>query len=298
MLSRTRLVVAGAAMTAVSLLGVSPALAQGNGDQASRPAIFEGVLWADGELYGTNLNGPLPAPKAKEESLEQSLVLSGFLALDDPIREEVPDAVAKCHNAGIRVLLITGDHPDTAEAVARKCGIVGTNTSTESRVLLGTELDSLREGQLIERVRDGATVFARTTPEQKMKIVTALKRLGYVVAMTGDGVNDAPALKAADVGIAMGSGTNVAIESTGITLLKGDLNGIARARTLSRATMRNIRQNLFFAFVYNSLGVPIAAGVLYPVFGVLLSPMIAAAAMSFSSVSVIGNALRLHRARV
>ena len=162
--------------------------------------------------------------------------------------------------------MLTGDNRTTAKAVARQLGI----DEVEAEVL----------------------------PEQKAAVVERLRREGRVVAMAGDGVNDAPALAAADVGIAMGTGTDVAIESAGITLLKGDLIGIVRARRLSQAAMRNIRQNLFFAFIYNAAGVPIAAGVLYPVFGILLSPMIAAAAMALSSVSVIGNALRLSRMRL
>jgi Cu+-exporting ATPase len=161
---------------------------------------------------------------------------------------------------------LTGDNKTTAEAVARRLGI----TEVEAEVL----------------------------PEDKSKIVSRLRQEGRIVAMAGDGVNDAPALAAADVGIAMGTGTDVAIESAGVTLLKGDLQGIVRARQVSRATMRNIRQNLFFAFVYNAAGVPIAAGLLYPAFGLLLSPIIAAAAMALSSVSVIGNALRLRSARI
>jgi Cu+-exporting ATPase len=161
--------------------------------------------------------------------------------------------------------MVTGDNKTTAEAVARRLGI----TEVEAEVL----------------------------PEDKSKIVSRLRQEGRIVAMAGDGVNDAPALAAADVGIAMGTGTDVAIESAGVTLLKGDLEGIVRARQVSRATMRNIRQNLFFAFVYNAAGVPIAAGLLYPAFGLLLSPIIAAAAMALSSVSVIGNALRLRSAR-
>jgi P-type E1-E2 ATPase len=166
-------------------------------------------------------------------------------------------------DAGVRVVMLTGDNKTTAQAVARRLGI----TEVEAEVL----------------------------PDQKSAVVEKLRREGRVVAMAGDGVNDAPALAAAEVGIAMGTGTDVAIESAGVTLLKGDLTGIVRARRLSAATMRNIRQNLFFAFIYNAAGVPIAAGVLYPFFGILLSPVIAAAAMALSSVSVVGNALRLRR---
>ena len=162
--------------------------------------------------------------------------------------------------------MLTGDNRTTAEAIARRLGI----TEIESDVL----------------------------PDHKSATVARLRQAGHVVAMAGDGVNDAPALAAADVGIAMGTGTDIAIESAGVTLVKGDLMAIARARKLSRATMANIRQNLFFAFVYNAAGVPIAAGVLYPLFGILLSPMIAAAAMALSSVSVIGNALRLRQLRI
>ena len=165
--------------------------------------------------------------------------------------------------AGLRVVMLTGDNTATANSVARKLGI------TEVR--------------------------AEVLPEDKSKIVEQLRKEGRVVAMAGDGVNDAPALAAADVGIAMGTGTDVAMESAAVTLIKGDLTGIVRARRLSQATMSNIRQNLLFAFIYNAAGVPIAAGVLYPVFGLLLSPMVAAAAMALSSVSVIGNALRLSR---
>ena len=165
------------------------------------------------------------------------------------------------HEDGMRIVMLTGDSRTTAEAVARKLGI----DEVEAEVL----------------------------PEQKGEVVKRLQAEGRVVAMAGDGVNDAPALAQAHVGIAMGTGTDVAIESASVTLVKGDLRGIVRARRLSRGTMRNIRQNLFFAFLYNTLGVPLAAGVLYPVCGLLLSPMIAAAAMTFSSVSVIGNALRL-----
>ncbi len=185
----------------------------------------------------------------------------GLLGVSDPIKPSTPEAIRVLRDAGIRVVMLTGDSEATAAAVARKLG-----------------LDE---------------VIANVLPEDKGRVVERLQSEGRTVAMAGDGVNDAPALAKAHVGIAMGTGTDVAMESAGVTLVKGDLLGIARARQLSRATMKNIRQNLFFAFAYNSLGVPIAAGVLYPFFGVLLSPMIAAAAMSFSSVSVIGNALRL-----
>jgi len=167
---------------------------------------------------------------------------------------------------GVRVAMLTGDNRTTAAAVAHKLGI--------------------------------AQFEAEVLPEQKNAVVAQLRRDGRVVAMAGDGVNDAPALAAADIGIAMGTGTDVAIESAGVTLLKGDLTGIVRARRLSQATMRNIRQNLFFAFVYNAAGVPIAAGALYPTFGILLSPIIAAAAMALSSVSVIGNSLRPRQLRL
>jgi Cu+-exporting ATPase len=186
---------------------------------------------------------------------------AGVIAIADPIKPSTPAALAALKADGVRVVMLTGDNRTTAQAIARRLGI----TEIEAEVL----------------------------PDQKSAVVDKLKREGRVVAMAGDGVNDAPALAAADVGIAMGSGTDVAIESAGVTLLKGDLTGIVRARRLSEATMRNIRQNLFFAFIYNSAGVPIAAGVLYPFFGILLSPIIAAAAMSLSSVSVIANAIRL-----
>jgi Cu+-exporting ATPase len=186
---------------------------------------------------------------------------AGLLVVDDPIKESTPEALAALHREKIRVVMVTGDDPATAKAVARKIGI-----------------DEVEAGVL---------------PDRKGEIVKQLQAKGRIVAMVGDGINDAPALAQADVGIAMGTGADVAIESAGITLVKGDLRGIVRARRLSAATMRNIRQNLFFAFVYNLLGVPIAAGVLYPAFGLLLNPIIASAAMSFSSVSVVANALRL-----
>nr|WP_329605591.1 copper-translocating P-type ATPase [Rhizobium alarense] len=193
-------------------------------------------------------------------------VAGGLVAIADPIKATTPAAVQALLDEGVRVVMLTGDNRTTAQAVARRLGI--------------------------------SEVEAEVLPEHKSAIVERLRKEGRIVAMAGDGVNDAPALAAADVGIAMGSGTDVAIESAGVTLLKGDLQGIARARKLSHATMRNIRQNLFFAFVYNAAGVPIAAGVLYPAFGLLLSPVIAAAAMALSSVSVIGNSLRLRSVRV
>jgi len=186
---------------------------------------------------------------------------AGLITVADPIKSTTAQAIAQLHRDGIHIVMLTGDSRATAEVVARKLGI--------------------------------EKVLASVLPEQKNEIVKKLQAGGHIVAMAGDGVNDAPALSQADVGIAMGTGTDVAIESAGITLLQGDLRGLARARTLSRATMRNIRQNLFFAFAYNSLGVSIAAGVLYPFFGLLLSPILASAAMTFSSVSVITNALRL-----
>jgi Cu+-exporting ATPase len=190
--------------------------------------------------------------------------LAGFVAVADPIKPSTPEAIAKLHKLGLKIVMATGDNPTTARAVASQLGI--------------------------------DTVHAEVKPEDKLRLIDELQRNGAVVAMAGDGVNDAPALAKADVGIAMGTGADVAMESAGLTLLKGDLRGIVRAVNLARATMRNIKQNLVFAFAYNALGVPVAAGVLYPAFGLLLSPMIAAAAMSLSSVSVVGNALRLRNA--
>ncbi|MCZ6605692.1 MAG: heavy metal translocating P-type ATPase, partial [Alphaproteobacteria bacterium] len=192
--------------------------------------------------------------------------VAGLIAVADPIKETTPQALAELGAAGVTVVMVTGDNAVTAKAVADQLGI--------------------------------ARVEAGVLPEGKGEIVRALRAEGAIVAMAGDGINDAPALAEAHVGIAMGTGTDVAMQSAGITLVKGDLMGILRARRLSRATMRNIRQNLFFAFIYNTLGVPVAAGVLFPFTGLLLSPMIAAAAMSMSSVSVIANALRLQRAKI
>ena len=217
--------------------------------------------------------GELPARAEALRSDGQTVMLlaidgkaAGLIGVADPVKASTPDAIRALHEEGVQVIMLTGDNRITAEAVARKLGI--------------------------DRIE------AEVLPEQKASIVKQLQAEGRIVAMAGDGINDAPALAQAQVGIAMGTGTDVAMESAGVTLIKGDLTGIVRAVRLSRATMRNIRQNLFFAFIYNVLGIPIAAGVLYPVFGLLLSPIIAAAAMSFSSVSVITNALRLNRVKM
>jgi Cu+-exporting ATPase len=189
--------------------------------------------------------------------------IAGLVGVADPIKRTSPEAIRQLHNEGIRIVMLTGDNRVTAEAVARKLGI--------------------------------DEVVPEVLPDQKADVVKKFQGEGRTVAMAGDGINDAPALAQAHVGIAMGTGTDVAMESAGVTLVRGDLRGIVRARMLSRATLRNIRQNLFFAFIYNSMGIPIAAGILYPAFGLLLSPMIAAVAMTFSSVSVITNALRLNK---
>ena len=214
--------------------------------------------------------------ESEAEKLRQDGATAIFLAVDgkiasvtaiaDPIKSTTAEALKSLAQDGVRVVMLTGDNRTTAQAVARLFGI--------------------------------SQVEAEVLPDQKAAVVEKLRTQGHAVAMAGDGVNDAPALAAADVGIAMGTGTDVAIESAAITLLKGDLTGIVRARRLSKATMRNIRQNLFFAFIYNAAGVPIAAGVLYPLFGLLLSPVIAAAAMALSSVSVVGNSLRLRFVRL
>ena len=188
---------------------------------------------------------------------------AGTLGLADPVKPSAQEAIERLHRDGLRIVMLTGDNRSAADAVARTLGI----DEVEAEVL----------------------------PDEKADAIAKLQAQGRLVAMAGDGINDAPALARASVGIAMGSGTDVAIESAAITLVKGDLRGIVRARALSKATMRNIRQNLFFAFVYNVIGVPLAAGVLYPFFGVLLSPIVASAAMTFSSVSVIANALRLRK---
>jgi Cu+-exporting ATPase len=191
---------------------------------------------------------------------------AGLLAVADPIKATTPSAIEQLHKMGLKIVMLTGDNEQTARAVAARLGI--------------------------------DEVHAQMEPAQKHAEIRRLRESSRVVAMAGDGINDAPALAAANVGIAMGTGTDVAIESAGITLLKGDLQGVVKAIKLSQAVMGNIRQNLFFAFIYNALGVPIAAGALYPVFGLLLSPVIASAAMSFSSVSVVSNALRLRTAKL
>jgi Cu+-exporting ATPase len=220
-------------------------------------------------LQSLNINADELSKKADIERSDGKIVMLvavdsaavGFIAITDPIKESTAEAINNLHAQGIKVVMLTGDSRTTAEIVAKKLGI--------------------------------DEVHAEVLPEQKAEIIKEFQAKGHIVAMAGDGINDAPALALAHVGIAMGTGTDVAMQSAGVTLVKGDLRGIVRARVLSRATMRNIRQNLFFAFFYNSVGIPIAAGLLYPSFGILLSPMIAAAAMSFSSVSVISNSLRL-----
>jgi Cu+-exporting ATPase len=247
----------------------------GKGAQAS----VEGRLVAVGSLPlfeedSLRLSSPFPVEVLAEADAARArgqtvLFVSvdgkpaGFLTAADPIRPSTRAAIAGMHDLKIRVVMLTGDAKATAEAVAKELGI--------------------------------DEVVAGVLPAGKAETVTRLKSEGRIVAMAGDGINDSPALAAADVGIAMGTGTDVAIQSAGITLVGGDLSGLLRARHLSRATIRNIRQNLFFAFAYNSLGIPLAAGALYPFFGLLLSPIIASAAMSLSSVSVIANALRLRR---
>jgi Cu+-exporting ATPase len=192
--------------------------------------------------------------------------LAGLLSVKDPIRPSTPEAIRLLHQDGLRIIMLTGDSRASAEAVASPLGI--------------------------------DEVIADVLPGQKRDIVERLQTQGHVVVMAGDGINDAPALAQAQIGIAMGTGTDVAMESAGVTLVRGDLRGIARARRLSRATMANIRQNLFLAFVYNALSVPVAAGVLYPLAGILVTPIWASAAMSLSSLSVVGNAMRLRRARL
>ncbi|MBB5752355.1 heavy metal translocating P-type ATPase [Prosthecomicrobium pneumaticum] len=271
----------GAAIVAVAKgRGLVPAPVAGFDAPAGKGVVGEvgGRRVAIGNRRFLAEQGIAPAPALEDEADRlraegASAVLVavdgrtvGTIAIADPVKETTAEALRLLHEAGLRVVMLTGDNRTTAEAVGHRLGI--------------------------------DTVRAEVLPEEKGAVIAALKREGRVVAMVGDGVNDAPALAAADVGIAMGTGTDVAIESAGITLLSGDLTGIVKAHRLSRAVMANIRQNLFFAFVYNAAGVPIAAGVLYPVLGLLLSPMLAAAAMALSSVSVIGNALRLRTLRL
>jgi Cu+-exporting ATPase len=236
-----------------------------------RVALGNARLFADLKIAPGLWAGRAEARRAMGETVMLAAVdgaIAGLLAVADPLKESAAAAIRELQASGLTVVLATGDSRDTARAVASRLGILPEN------------------------------VEAELLPEDKGRLVERLRAAGKVVAMAGDGVNDAPALAQADVGIAMGSGTDVAIESAGVTLLKGDLRALLRARRLSVATMRNIRQNLFFAFLYNTLGIPVAAGILYPFFGLLLSPMLASAAMSASSVSVIANALRLRRAEL
>jgi Cu+-exporting ATPase len=230
------------------------------------------VVIGTAEFVGGTAPFPAFAANARRDNGETVLFvavdgrLAGAIAAADPVRETSAEAVAALKKEGLRIVMVTGDTEATAQSIARRLGI--------------------------------EEVYAAVLPDRKREIVSALQREGRLVAMAGDGINDAPALAQATVGIAMGTGTDVAIESASVTLVRGDLRGIVRARRLSRATLRNIRQNLFLAFVYNTLGVPVAAGVLYPVAGILISPVWASAAMTLSSVSVIGNALRLHGTRL
>jgi Cu+-exporting ATPase len=224
------------------------------------------------ESFGIDVGSLAKAAEARRKQGETVMYLgvdgklAGLVAVADPIKPSAGEAIAELHSLGLRIIMATGDNESTAKAVASRLRI-----------------DEVRAG---------------LRPEDKLTLIAEEQQKGHVVAMAGDGINDAPALAKTDVGIAMGTGADVAMESAGLTLLKGDLRGVVRGVKLARATMRNIKQNLFFAFVYNALGVPIAAGVLYPFFGILLSPIIAAAAMSLSSVSVVGNALRLRNAQL
>jgi Cu+-exporting ATPase len=257
--------------------GIAPASVSGFASETGggvMARVENRQVWVGSAPFLESRQVPLEAAKARAEQLRaegQTALfvavdgrLAGLIGITDPVRPSTADALRALREEGIRVVMLTGDNRTTAETVAKTLDI--------------------------------ADVHAEVLPAQKSAIVTRFRNEGHIVAMAGDGINEAPALAAADVGIAMGTGTDVAMESADVVLVKGDLRGIVRTRRLSRATIRNIRQNLFFAFAYNVLGVPIAAGVLYPVFGLLLSPMIASAAMSFSSVSVIANALRLRRA--
>ena len=232
-------------------------------------ALGNAKLIADLGLDGGELSQTANARRDEGETVMFVVVnaqIAGLVSVADPVKETTPDALKALHEQGFRIVMATGDNERTAKAVAAKLGI-----------------DEIR---------------ADVLPQDKARIIMELQEADHKVAMAGDGVNDAPALAQADVGIAMGTGADVAIESAGFTLVKGDLNGIVRARRLSRATMRNIKQNLFFALIYNAAGVPVAAGILFPFFGILISPIFAAAAMSLSSLSVVGNALRLRSVRI
>jgi Cu+-exporting ATPase len=267
-----RAIVHAAEEKSLPLASVSEFLATPGGGVAGRVA---GKMMLAGtkaflRQYGVDLAPEEQGASRMQQSSAGTLVylaidgrLRGVLALSDQIKASTPEALRALRADGMRVVMLTGDRRETAERIANELGI--------------------------------EEIEAEVQPQGKAEIVKRMRAEGRVVVMAGDGINDAPALAAADVGIAMGTGTDVAIESAGITLIKGDLRGIVRARRLSRATIRNIRQNLAFAFLYNTLGIPIAAGVFYPLFGWLLSPMLASAAMSFSSVSVIANALRLRK---
>jgi Cu+-exporting ATPase len=270
---------AAAILEAAQEAGVPPAKAEGfealSGRGVSARVEGQSVLFGNRRLMDErNIVTEALEPRAEALRGKARTVmylaregrLLGLVAVADPIKASTPKAIRALHGQALRLVMVTGDNHETARAVADELGI--------------------------------DEVHAEVLPEDKARIVADLEAAGRRVAMAGDGINDAPALARATVGIAMGSGTDVAMESAGVTLIKGDLNGIVRARQLSRATMRNIRQNLVFAFGYNTIGVPVAAGILYPFFGILLSPMIAAAAMSLSSVSVISNALRLNRQKL
>jgi len=266
-------IVRGAETRGVDLLKVTDfdsVTGQGvSGTVDGRSVLVGNSAWLESHGIATTMQEFAASMRSRGQTVMYAAVdgkLAGLLGVADPIKETTPDAIRQLHDEGLRIVMLTGDNQATARTVAAKLGI--------------------------------DEVVAEVFPDQKADAVKKLQAAGHVVAMAGDGINDAPALAQAHVGIAMGTGTDVAMQSAGVTLVKGDLRGIVRARRLSRATMRNIRQNLFFAFFYNALGVPVAAGVLYPFIGLLLSPMLAAAAMSASSISVISNALRLRTARV
>jgi Cu+-exporting ATPase len=268
--------IAAAILEGARARGISPGEATGfesvTGKGVRGTVDGRAVMVGNRALLGDKSSGPGSLDREADALRENGQTVmfvsvdgawTGLLGVADPVKGSAREAIRALHREGIRVMMVTGDSRAAADAVARDVGI--------------------------------DEVLAEVTPEQKVEIVKRLQGEGRIVAMAGDGINDAPALAQAQVGIAMGTGTDIAMESADITLVRGDLLGIVRARRLSRKTVANIRQNLFFAFVYNTLGVPIAAGILYPAFGILLSPVMAAAAMSLSSVSVIGNALRLKR---